>query len=130
MERIISAWPQVLLNWRAAVKKCDRIPRSCFIGVYAQDAAVSILAFIRLSDAHLHTNLLFTEKNTNDVPARMGMLVIDAILDVIAGAFGSKKIVLDDPVPELLAYYCEFGYEPMKKHGRERPAMFKSVIVR
>jgi hypothetical protein len=129
VDRIVSAWPLTLLNWNAAVKKCDRVPRSCFVGVQAQNTSVFILALIRLSDAHLHTNLLFMEKDAIAVPARKGMMVVNAMLEVIASAFGSEKIVLDDPQSGLEDYYLEFGYEHMGKRGRETPAMFKSTIV-
>ena len=40
-------------------QKCDRSPRSCFIGFQASNISVSILALIRLSDARVRINLLF-----------------------------------------------------------------------
>ena len=60
----------------------------------------------------------------------MGMAVVDTILEVIAEAFGSERIVLDDPLPELVQYYRECGYETMRKTGRETAAMFKSTMTR
>jgi hypothetical protein len=126
---IVSTWPDTQLNWEYAVKKCQRFPRSCFIGVQTQDGAVPILALIRVSDAHLHTNLLFLEKDANAVPSGIAMTVMDTVLEVVAGAFGSERIVLDNPLSVLASYYKEFGYESMRKRGREAPAMFKSAGV-
>lgn len=127
---IVARWSDdAVLNWDNAVKKCRMIPRSCFIGVQTHDAAVPILALIRVSDASLHTNLLFLEKDEDAVPPGLAMTVMDTVLEVVAGAFGSARIVLDNPLSELVSYYEEFGYEPMKKRGRETHAMFKPTSV-
>jgi hypothetical protein len=122
--RLVATWPDSQLNWAAAVRKCRMIPRSCFIGVRTADA-VPILALIRVGDARLHTNLLFLEKDADAVAPGLAMTLIDAVLQVLAGAFRCERIVLDNPLSDLVSYYEAFGYEPMKRRGREAPAMFK-----
>ncbi|WP_129558768.1 hypothetical protein [Burkholderia pseudomallei] len=126
---IIAGWPEgALLDWGEAIKKCRNVPRSCFIGVQT-DTGVPILALIRVSDAHLHTNLLFLEKDVNEVPSGLAMTMMDAVLEVVAAVFGSDRIVLDNPLSGLQAYYEQFGYERMKRRGRETHAMFKTASV-
>ncbi|NRD85011.1 hypothetical protein [Burkholderia pseudomallei] len=129
VRKIIAGWPQdAALDWGEAIRKCRNMPRSCFIGVQT-DTGVPILALIRVSDAHLHTNLLFLEKDENEVPPGLAMTMVDAVLEVVAAVFGSDRIVLDNPLSGLQAYYEQFGYEPMKRCGRETHAMFKTTSV-
>jgi hypothetical protein len=118
--RLVATWPDSQLNWAAAVRKCRMIPRSCFIGVRTADA-VPILALIRVSDARLHTNLLFLEKDADAVAPGLAMTLIDAVLQVLAGAFRSERIVLDNPLSDLVSYYEAFGYEPMNGGAERRP---------
>ncbi|MGE8580619.1 MAG: hypothetical protein ACN6QT_36605 [Burkholderia contaminans] len=126
---IIGRWQDSALNWDDAIRKCRITQQSCFIGVRS-GGVVPVLALIRVSGSQLHTNLLFLEKDQGAVPPGLAMTMMDTVLAVVAATFGSERIVLDNPLSALLPYYVQFGYEQMKRLGREAPAMFKSTDVK
>jgi hypothetical protein len=127
--RIVAPWGSNLA-WDTAVRKCRQIPSCCFIGVQREET-VSIVALLRVSRSRLHTSLLFLEKDTDLVPRGLAMTIIDQVLDFVASVFQSERIVLDNPLSELVSYYKDFGYEELTRHGgRDTPALFRPAGVR
>jgi len=127
---ILASWKYWQLNWPQARRDYNRVPRSCYIGLQMADGTVPVLALIRVSAAHVHTSLLYVEKNAGVLEPGMAMTVIDAALQLVAAAFASTRIIIAAPRQSLVDYYRdEFGYKLAKKRERKTAAMFKDVEV-
>lgn len=126
--QILASWKRWQLNWPQARRDYNRVPRSCYIGLQMADGSVPVLALIRVSDAHVHTSLLYLEKNASALIPGMAMTVVDAALQLVAAAFASTRIIIASPRQSLVNYYRdEFGYTMAKKRERKTTAMFKDV---
>lgn len=123
---VVKKWPAPQLDWDEAVRRCGGYHRSCFVGVRVK-GAVCILALIHVSRSGLHTSLLYLEKYRGAVPPGIALAIMEIALQAIAATFSSEKIVVDNPLPGLVAYYTRFGYRPMKQQGRHSAAMFKAT---
>lgn len=125
---ILATWDdEPVLNWKQAIRKCRKTSRSGFIGLQVGEATWA-LALIRLSQGHVYTNLLYLEKNPGGmVPRGLVMTAIDYVLRAIAVTFKSRAIVLDSPISDLVAYYQQFGFVPIKRGHRKNPVMIKAV---
>ncbi|MBC8750841.1 hypothetical protein F6X42_30945 [Paraburkholderia sp. WC7.3b] len=75
--------------------------------------------------------MLFVEKDAGAVPRGLAMAIMDQVLDFVAISFESERIVLDNPISDLVSYYKDFGYEELRRQGgRESPALFRAAGVR
>lgn len=124
VRRAVQHWPEVHIDWSRAVRRCRSYSQSCFVGIEVENR-ICLLALIRVSRRGLHTSLLVVEKDRDLVPAGVAMSVMDVTLEAIAAIWDSKRIVIDDPLPELIPYYRTFGFRSMKLRGRSASAMFK-----
>lgn len=116
---IVAPWQRVL-NWNYALMRASAIHRSCFVGLHTGASAELVaLALIRVSRHRVRTSLLFLQKDGRvQLPAGRAMAMMDVILIAVASVFESTTVAIDDPLPDLISYYGDYGYTT--KEWRDR----------
>jgi hypothetical protein len=129
VDEIVGNWSRRIcpLNWPVAVKTCRSKVKSCFVGVRIADA-IEILFLIKVSRGSLHTTLLYLERDAgSDGMKGLALPIVEATLIAFAAAFNSDLMLIDKPLPEVVAYYEKFGFATIRTHGKRTVVMARSA---
>jgi hypothetical protein len=106
-------------DWNKELRKFRRRPRRVELAIWSETQLCG-LVLGRISDRCVVATIHLIEANPENHPLKKMITPISAqYLGILAASIGAKEISIESPVPDLIEFYKQLGFDREIKKGKK-----------